>query len=327
MRREKNAAKGIAASAEREKRREEIDVEKGEGLGASLQRFIAKQEEARVRPEKNAAKAVVAGAEREKPREEIDGLGASLQRVIAKQEGIEGVRGEQSAAVADYLKPYLKRLASLERALPTFPDNALTPWADIESDVLDPTNPETIREVALRYGTDPKHAYLMSRRRKWTKRRAVIMELHARNSTAKALASTTNILAGGDGVSRSLVEDEEEMVGLVRDCLAGFREAMNGGLIPFRSTGDLDKLIRLMHFVKGRADSIHENRNRIEPKDLEAIASKVARTLRLDSVLSGVVRDAEFEVQSADAAAKPVTNRDRPTDRIEAPKNGAHSSS
>jgi hypothetical protein len=270
-----------------------------------LEERLRLEQEAEARKAENATKAAEAKAARAERTEKRDvqdglGLGAALQRVAEKQGEIEVARENHTAAVAEYLKPYLKKLNALERSMRPFPSNVQIPWADVESDVLDPTSPENIREIGDRYGIDRKALYDMSKKRKWTKRRAIVMELHSRTSTVKALANSTHAMVGGSGdPGASIVEDEELLVGLVKECLNQINTSLAAGLIPFRSAGDVDKIVRLLLVVQGKADSIREHRDQMTPAQMETLAAKVAKNLKVDAALAGIVvptQDAEFEV-------------------------------
>lgn len=271
------------------------------GMYPPLEQRERKAREAKERKGRTAERKV--GREQRAEQDEVDkgiDMGAALQRVMDKHESIESARENHTAAVSEYLKPYLKKLNALERSMRLFPSNVQIPWADIESDVLDPTSPENIREIGDRFGVDRKALYDMSKKRKWTARRAVVMELYSRTSTVKAIASTSHAMVGGDGnPAASIAEDEEVLVGLVKTCLGKIAEALNKGTIAFRSAGDIDKIVRLLLVVQGKADSIRENRDRITPAQLETIAAKVAKNLKVDVALAGLVvqpREAEFEV-------------------------------
>ena len=270
-----------------------------------LEERLRLEQEAEERRAEKAEKQAVAKADRaertaKRDVEEGLGLGAALQRISDQHAKIEGAREDHTAAVAEYLKPYLKKLNALERSMMPFPSNVQIPWADVESDVLDPTSPENIREIGDRYGIDRKALYDMSRKRKWTKRRAIVMELHSRTSTVKAIASTSHAMVGGNGDPNATILKEEEMlVGLIQECIKQITESLAAKRIPFRSAGDIDKIVRLLLVVQGKADSIRENRNQITPAEMETIAAKVARNLKVDVALAGIVvptQDAEFEV-------------------------------
>ena len=229
------------------------------------------------------------------------GLGAALQRVADKHETITAAREDHSGAVAEYLKPFLKKLNALEMSVREFPFNTSIPWAEIESDVLDPTSPENIREIGDRYGVEKKALYDMSKKRKWTRRRAIIMELHSRSSTVKAMAGISHAMVGGNGDPQATIaKDEEMLVVLVKECLLQINNSLAAGLIPFRSAGDVDKIVRLLLVVQGKADSIKEHRNELTPAAMETIAAKVAKNLKVDAALGGLMviepRDAEFEI-------------------------------
>jgi hypothetical protein len=223
--------------------------------------------------------------------------------------------------VAEYLRPYLKRLTALERSLYEFPANATIPWAEIENEVLDPTSPENIREVGDRYGVEKKALYDMSRKRKWTKRRAVVMELHSRQTTARALASSSHAMVGGSGrPDETIIEQEEEMLGLVKECIGQIKNSLAAGLIPFRSAGDVDKIVRLLLVVQGKADSIRENRNSLSAADLERIAAKVGKNLKVDAAMAGlVVQEADFDILDEPPETDPLPAQWDESEAVEEP--------
>ena len=271
---------------------------------AERERLAAEAEEQKIEKAEKAEAAKDRAEERrqEKAKKDGVGLGAALQRVADKHETITAAREDHSGAVAEYLKPYLKKLNALEMSIKEFPMNTSIPWADIESDVLDPTSPENIREVGERYGVERKALYDMSKKRKWTRRRAIVMELHSRSSTVKSMASISHAMVGGNGDPQaSVVNEEELLVGLVNECLNQINVALASGLIPFRSAGDVDKIVRLLLHVQGKVDDTQQERETMTPAMMETIAAKVAKNLKVDAAMAGLVvigpvQEAEFEV-------------------------------
>jgi hypothetical protein len=227
-----------------------------------------------------------------------NGLGVVLQRFEDKENAIAAARAEHAAVVQEYLLPYVRKLSDIEASLPGFRFNTSIPWPDIENDVLDPTNAESMADVARRFGVAVKLVYEMSRRRKWTKRRALLGELHARTSSARAFASAANAMVGGNGnPQETIADDADELAMVVKEMIAQLRTAVQTGEIPWKSWGDVEKALKVALVVQGRADSIRENRSTVTQKDLEAITRRVVHKLQIDPILAGLqVQEADFEV-------------------------------
>ncbi|HET6494971.1 MAG TPA: hypothetical protein VFH61_06365 [Thermoleophilia bacterium] len=231
---------------------------------------------------------------------ESGSLGAALASFIKKLGDERGdVAPDHSVAVAEYLSPYLDRLAKTERGLIPFGPQSTLPWHDIEATVLDVNDNRSLKSIAGAEGVSTELMYEMSKKRKWKPRRAILQELHARRTTVMALSDTTQILAGkkpGSELSIKDLKDETQFKEIVGECISVFRECMKAGIVEFKSAKDIDVLIRLMHFVEGKADKIEERRHRITVEDLQKIAAVSAKRHNWSPEMAGVVSDADFTV-------------------------------
>lgn len=256
-------------------------------------REAEKQAKAEKKAERETVKAAKADAE-------SGSLGAALSRFIEHHgPDADKIGDGEAAVVADFLRPYVDRLKKLERNLPEFPAQSDLPWWDVESAVLDVNEPRTINKIGESFGLDRHRIYEMSKKRKWKERRAVLQELQARKSTMAALAQPTQIITGnGKSLSKDSKEDAEEkkFVSLVEDCISVFNEALKNGMIRMTSTRDLDTLMRLLHFLKGKAEKIEERRHRVTPDQFKEIVAEVAKQVRWSPAAAGVVLDADYEI-------------------------------
>jgi hypothetical protein len=75
---------------------------------------------------------------------------------------------------------------------------------------------------------------------------------------------------------------------------------MHAGIVEFKNARDIDILVRLMHFVEGKADKIEEKRHRITVEDLQKVAAVSAKRHNWSPEMAGVVSDAEFTVVDGD---------------------------
>lgn len=226
-------------------------------------------------------------------------LASALDDFITKHGAdADSVGDGEAQIVAEFLRPYVERLKKLERNLPPFPDQSDFPWWDVESAVLDVSDPRTINKVGLSFGIDRHRIYSMSKHRRWKERRAVLQELRARKSTMAALAEPVQIISGNGQSLAATGEDveEKEFVGLVESCIKVFTAGLKNGMVRFTSARDLDTLMRLMHFLKGKAEKIEEQRHRISPAQFREIVAEVAAATRFSPRMAGVVLDASYEI-------------------------------
>lgn len=248
------------------------------------------------RVEKAAAKVEREGQKADKT---SGSFGAALDKFIGEHGADKDAIGDGEAqVVANFLRPYVENLKKLERHLPEFPDASDIPWCDVESAVLDPSDPRTVAKIATQFNIDRHRAYEMSKKRKWKERRAVLRQLRARKTTMKALAEPVQIISGNGKSIAATGQDAEEkqFVTLVENCISVFTEALNDGLVRFTSARDLDTLMRLMHFLKGKADKIAEQRHRVTPAQFREIVAEVVAQTRFSPRMAGVVLDADYEV-------------------------------
>lgn len=224
---------------------------------------------------------------------------AAILAKFATENGVPQDKAPDASAAAVYLAPHLERLAALERgcgAFPTSPDAG--PWADIENEVLDPRTRESVLSIGTRYGTRRQHLYAMSKRRKWPQRRAALLEMHARQTTAAALMAPARAIGK---VTRRLVADDNEQrfLGLIDRALRVFEVGLENGQVQIRTARDLDVLVRLTKHLQGYADRTVEHRDRITPQELERRAAKVARRMDLDATMAGIV-EADYTLIAED---------------------------
>ena len=226
-------------------------------------------------------------------------LGAAIDQFIsAHGPGKDDIGDGEAAVVADFLQPYVERLKKLERRLPDFPETSDLPWWEVESAVLDISDPRTINKVGVAFGIDRHRMYEMSKKRKWKDRRKVLQELRSRKSTMKALAEPVQIISGNGTSLQAKGPDAEDrkFVKLVEDCITVFTEGMKQGMVEFKTARDLDTLMRLMHFLEGKADKIEEQRTRVSPAQFKEIVAEVVKQTRFSPAAAGVVVDADYEI-------------------------------
>ena len=226
-------------------------------------------------------------------------LASALDDFITKHGAdADDVGDGEAQIVAEFLRPYVERLKKLERNLPPFPDQSDFPWWDVESAVLDVSDPRTINKVGVSFGIDRHRIYSMSKHRRWKQRREVLQELRARKSTMAALAEPVQIISGNGQSLAATGQDAEEaeFVGLVESCIKVFTAGLKNGMVRFTSARDLDTLMRLMHFLKGKAEKIEEQRHRISPSQFRQIVAEVAAATRFSPRMAGVVVDASYEI-------------------------------
>lgn len=201
-----------------------------------------------------------------------------------------------------YLREYLETLANLERGLPplpSMPDSG--PWSLIESAALDVVANEPFKQIAARFGVNEKSMYQWSGKRRWKQRRALLLELQARQTSAAALVEYGN-LAGtptkGEltGSGQSEVDEAKELQNLVRRSIAVFEKALENGQVQFKSARDMETLIKLLGWLQGRADKIIEHQHVVTIEDLETTIARVTKRMRFTPEMAGVVREGEFTV-------------------------------
>lgn len=238
-------------------------------------------------------------------------LGAALERFIKKHEDTEGEPGSIAAA-AEYLMPYIQQLRKIERDLPAFPPNTTLPWAEIENMVLDVHENRNIKDIAAQFGIEPTHVYEMSRRRKWKARRATLRELQSRESAARALSRHAAILAGDDRVPAKITDKEQndQLFGLVQDCVEVFKEALADGQVQLRSARDLDTLVRLMSHLKGIAERKTEVEHRISAEQLDEVVARTMKRMKFSKEDAGIV-DVNYQIIGDDAEHEPVGSSSR----------------
>lgn len=247
------------------------------------------------------------------PDANADALPTAMKTFLVNRAEEIREKARSSAAVAEYLKPYLDQLARVEKDITPFPPNAVLPWPEIESAVMEPGSAESFREVAERYGIKYQYLMALAKGRRWRARRAILQELAARRSTALALADHTALMTGtsATAVSDPLAREEEVLVKMVEDCIRVFDASLKAGHVRFKSARDIDTLMRLLQFLKGKAERIEERRHALSPEMLEGVAAKVMKRLRWSPELAGVVTDVDFtEVKTE--AAQPETPADEP---------------
>jgi len=201
-----------------------------------------------------------------------------------------------SSAAAVLLKPYLDKLAEIDKDVKPFPPGSHSgPWAEIEAEVLDPRATESILQIGKRWGMTKRHIYRWSVRRRWGERRQVLLEIQARRTAAASVVESSHPATRARRRARAKW-DEKRVLNIIDRALAVFEEGLENGMVQLRNAKDLDTLVRLAKFVQGEAERIVEQRSTMTARDLAKRVRAVAKSMNVDAALAGVVTDAEFRV-------------------------------
>ena len=221
-----------------------------------------------------------------------------LKANSATFEGVEEGQEPDASAAALYLKEYIETLHNLERGLPPLPSNPDSgPWSLIERDALDVVANEPFNRIAARYGVNENSMYTWSKRRRWKQRRALLLELQARQSTAEALVKHAHAVPSKPAKNRKSDRDEaDELQDLVRRCITVFETAMQNGQVQFKTARDMETLIKLLGWLQGRADKIVEHQHHITIQDMEITLTKIVKRMRFTPEMAGVVQTADYTV-------------------------------
>lgn len=207
-----------------------------------------------------------------------------------------GVEPDASAA-ASYLREYVETLHNLERGLPPLPSAPdAGPWSLVERDALDVSTNEPFSHIAERYGVNVKSLYTWSKKRRWKQRRALLLELQARQSTAAALVKHAQAVPAKPSETDQKSDEDEarELQDLVRRCIRVFEAALENGQVQFKSARDMETLIKLLGWLQGRADKIIEHNHNITVKDLEVVVTRIVKRMNFTPEMAGVVTDADY---------------------------------
>jgi hypothetical protein len=236
-----------------------------------------------------------------------------LKANSATFEGVNEDEPVDASAAALYLKEYIETLHNLERGLPPLPSNPDSgPWSLVERDALDVVANEPFKRIGERYGVNEASMYTWSRKRRWKQRRALLLELQARQSTAEALIKHAHAVpAKANKKKKSDREEADELQDLVRRCITVFEKAMENGQVQFKSARDMETLIKLLGWLQGRADKIVEHQHHITVGDLEKVLTQVVKRMKFTPEMAGVSdpKDAQYTIIGEEEPAELIESQ------------------